>query len=143
MAIESPDTGPYQRRRAKNPVFGVVQCGVRLLLNRFKRAWAFSTQEITLFHATLRTLVDVLQRREIPKPERLIELESGNGDIQDIRAEQVAQLDLGRILVSRGMTFLQRPRRVNCCDYEAVGKSTHIQHILPVSDTSLSVFQVQ
>lgn len=31
-----------------------------------------------------------------------------------------------------------RPQ-LSLCDYEAVGKSTHIQHILPISDTSLSI----
>ena len=48
-------------------------------------------------------------------------------------------LDRGRILSFRGMLWLQRPRQVSFVDYEAVGKSTHIQYIFPVSDTSLSI----
>ncbi len=34
---------------------------------------------------------------------------------------------------------LQAARQVSLGDYEAVGKSTNIQHILPISDTSLSI----
>jgi hypothetical protein len=35
---------------------------------------------------------------------------------------QALHLDRGRILVLGDTTPLQRPRRVNCCDYEAVGE---------------------
>ena len=52
---------------------------------------------------------------------------------------QALHADRGRILFSRDTTSFQRPRRVNWVDYEAVEKSTHIQYILPISDTSLSI----
>jgi hypothetical protein len=57
---------------------------------------------------------------------------------------QALHSDRGRILVSRDTTLLRRPRRVNWCDYEAVGESSLVGTFFSksVTDHRFSVMMI-
>lgn len=68
------DNAPSRQVLAQDSLLSIVRCAAGLLCNRLKRSWAFTTQEIAFFCATLEHLLKILHNVDLPHKEELVEL---------------------------------------------------------------------
>jgi len=58
----------------ENTVFAIPGCLVRLVANKFKKAWSFSRKELSFFCSAFEHLLRVLDYAELPAIQELIDL---------------------------------------------------------------------